>query len=333
MATATNADLSVAVVRSRRPGRTSLRLVDASELFDGLRGLSGSRDTGAENGISASVLVNGVEYARTGTAEERRLRVLWKRRRGGGAVPLLLIADDPEVEERLLVLGPNPEGPLRRIRCEPLLEAIARTAGLGRLEAVRQIAGEVQRLDTEGIAGLTVRGLGSEHLYASRLPASQRWRELSELAEGIRTDSWRDVLVGLGYELRPLPKRGHLASSGGRPIIVVHPHRSAEQFARLDEEGRFPVGALISDCLAHGAPYGLLAAGSRMRLLRAGRDDAGSTTRYLELDPSAMESAHLPLMGLLAPAFLAGGAFEELLAEARDYGSKLRERLGARCAT
>jgi hypothetical protein len=301
--------------------------VDATELFDGLSGLAGSRDAGATNGISASRLVNGVEYAHAPTMDERRLRAAWKRRWGGGAIPLLLIADDPEGKGQLRVLGPQPEGPVRRIRAESLLGVISRSAGLRKLEAVRQVAQEVERLDTEGIAGLAVRELGSEHLYATRLPRSTRWGALVQLTHGLSTVGWREVLSGLGYEVTSLPKRGYLASSGGKPVIVVHPRQSADHFARLDEAGRLPEGALVADCLASGAPYGLLAAGARMRLLRAGRDDAGSTMRYLELDPAAMEPGYLPLIGLLAPAFLSSGGFEELLVEARDYGSSLRKRL------
>jgi hypothetical protein len=304
-----------------------LRPVNATELFAGLAGLPGSRDAGAADGVSASRLVNGVEYAHTAAVDERRMRAAWKRRRGGGAVPLLLIADDPEDEGRLRVLGPQPEGPVRRIRAESLFDLISRTPGLRKLEAVRQVAQEVERLDTEGVAGLAVRGLGSEHLYAKRLPRLKWWGALVELTQGLSTVGWREVLSGLGYEVVSLPKRGYLASSGGKPVIVVHPRQSADQFARLDEAGRLPEGALVADCLASGAPYGLLAAGARMRLLRAGRDDAGSTMRYLELDPAAMEPEYLPLVGLLAPAFLASGGFEELLVEARDYGSSLRKRL------
>jgi len=301
--------------------------VNATELFAGLAALPGSRDAGATSGISASRLVNGIEYAHAGTVDERRMRAAWKRRRGGGAVPLLLIADDPEGEGRLRVLGPQPEGPVRRIRAESLLDSISRTPGMRKLDAVRRVAQEVERLDTEGVAGLSVRGLGSEHLYAKRLPRSKRWEGLKELTDGLSTFGWRDVLDGLDYEVESLPKRGYLASSGGKPVIVVHPRQSADQFARLDEAGRLPEGALVADCLTRGAPYGLLAAGTRMRLLRAGRDDAGSTMRYIELDPAAMEPEHLPLVGLLAPEFLASGGLEELLVEARDYGSILRKRI------
>lgn len=313
--------------RSRRLGQPSLRLVDATELFDGLLALADSRDAGAANGISASRLVNGVEYAHTTGADERRMRTAWKRRQRGGAVPLLLVADDPDDEGRLRVLGPQPEGPVRRLRAESLFDLISKTVGMGKLEAVRQLAQEVERLDTEGVAGLTVRGLGSEHLYGTRLRRSKRWGELEALAEGLSMAGWRETLGSLGYEVTALPKRGYLASYEGKPVIVVHPRQSADQFARLDEAGRLPEGALVADCLSRGAPYGLLAAGTRMRLLRAGRDDPGSTMRYLELDPTAMEPEHLPLVGLLAPSFLASGGLDELFVEARDYGSSLRKRL------
>jgi hypothetical protein len=312
---------------TRRRPESSLRLVNAIELFDGLAGLPGSRDAGATNGIAATRLINGVEYAHTSVIDERQMRAAWRRRRGGGAVPLLLVGDDPDSEGHVRVLGPQPEAPVRRIRTDSLFDLILRTTGLGRLEAVRQVAQEVERLDAEGVAGLTVRGLGSEHLFRLRLPRSERWDSMRELAAGLPAGGWRDVLGGLGYELERLPKRGYLATHGGRPVIVVHPRQSADQFARLDEAGRLPEGALVADCLAHGVRYGVLAAGTRIRLLRAGGDAAGSTTRYLELDPAAIEPEYQPLLGLLAPAYLVDGGLDELLVEARDYGSALRQRL------
>jgi hypothetical protein len=64
--------------------------------------------------------------------------------------------------------------------------------------------------------------------------------------------------------------------------------------------------------------YGILAAGPRLRLLAAGDEDAGSATRYLELDASALEPETRPLLGLLSPRYLAGGELQALLTEARD---------------
>lgn len=284
-------------IRSSRGSRPPLRLVNAAELFDGIAAIAGSREAGSNaDGIVASRLVNGIEYACTTTLEERRLRAAWKRRKGGGAAPLLLVSDDPDGEGRVQVLGPGADGPLRRVRAEALLDLVGRTQALDRLEAVRQVAQEVDRLDTEGVAGLAVRGLGTEHLYGRRLPDSSRWARLTELAAGAPTAGWRELLSALGYAIEDLPRRGYLARADGAPAIVVHPRRSAAQFARLDDQGRLPEGALLADCQANAAPYGILAAGTRLRLLKAGGEASGLATRYLELDAAALEPQRAPLL-------------------------------------
>jgi hypothetical protein len=288
-------------------------VVNASEVLDGLGALPGARDSGAVgNGIMASRLLNGIEYARAAAVDEPKLRSSWKRRQGGGATPLVLVADDPEQPGYVRVLGPQRDGPMRRVRSESLVGLVERTMSVKRLQAVRLLAEELDRLDTERIAGLKVQGLGTEHLFGSRLPASRRWAEL---------------LNDLGYEIEPLRPAGYLAKAAGHPTIVVHPHANAFLFARFDEHGRLPEGALIAACREHGATYGLLAAGTRMRLLAAGLEDAGATTRYLELDAAALEPDMRPLLGLLSPAYLSEGAFRDVLGEARDYGQDLRRRL------
>lgn len=302
--------------------------MNASEILDGLAALPGARDSGADgNGIIASRLLNGIEYARASAVEETKLRSSWKRRQGGGATPLVLVADDPEQPGYVRVLGPQRDGPMRRVRSESLIGLVERTLSVKRLQAVRLLAEELDRLDTERIAGLKVQRLGTEHLYGSRLPASRRWDELRETITGVSRAGWRELLNDLGYAIEPLRPVGYLAKSAGHPAIVVHPHANAFMFARLDEQGRLPEGALIAACREHGANYGLLAAGPRVRLLAAGPQEAGATTRYLELDAAALEPEMRPLLGLLSPAYLVGGAFRDVLSEARDYGQDLRRRL------
>ena len=277
--------------------------MNAEELFDFIDGLEEAREAGSKgNGIARSRLLAGVEYAQAPPAGERKLRSAWKKRAGGGATPLVLVADDPDGESRLAVLGPQGDGPLRVVRAESLRDLIGRTAAMGSLEAVRHVAEELDRLDTERIAGLTVRGLGTEHLYSTRLPRGERWAELTDLAPPEAKTDWRDVLAALGYKLKRLPHRGHLATHDGKPIAVIHPKRSATEFARLDEEGRLPEGALLADCDANGAPFGLIVAGSRMRLLRAAGEEAGQATRFLELDAGLLEPARPPAARPARPA-------------------------------
>lgn len=316
-------------VASPGSGRPVFRLVSAREFLSGLAALSGSRESGSSaRGIAVARLVNGVEYAQASRGDDRSLRSSWTARRKGGPTPLVLVADDPDDAGMLRVLGPQEGGPIRRIRAESLLDLVRRTTAMGRLEAVRHVAGEVERLDAEGVAGLTVRGLGTEHLFDHRLPADpRRWSLLTELSAGLAGLGWRDALTRLGYGLEPLAGYGYLVRLGARAVAVVHPKESPSQFARLDAEGRLPEGALLAACREQGVDFGLMVAGTRVRLLATGSQEAGATSRYLDLDTSALEPGAQPLLGLLAPTFLAEGGLSDLLAEARDYGQELRKRL------
>lgn len=224
----------------------------------------------------------------------------------------------------LRLLGPAEGGPLRRVRAESLLDSVRRTTSVRPLAAVRHVAAEADRIDSEGVAGLTVRGLGTEHLYGTRLRSSPRWGRLDELASGLARSTWREALTRLGYALEQLPRYGYLARLGGRAVAVVHPKESPAQFARLDDQGRLPEGALLAACRDAHVDYGLLVAGTRLRLLATGGKEAGAISRYLDLDTSALEPAAQPLLGLLAPDYLADGGMAELLAEARDYGQELK---------
>lgn len=318
----------LAALRSRGAGLCTLRLVNASELVEGLTALPGSQDAGSDgNGIAASRLVNGIEYAQTGAVDEPKLRAAFKRRQGGGATPLVLVGDDPEQPGYVRVLGPQRDGPLRRVRADSFLGVVGRTISVKRLQAVRLLAEELDRLDTERIAGLKVVGLGTEHLYGKRLPGSQRWAELEGLVVGASRQGWRELLTSFGYTMEPLKPEGYLARYEGEPVLVVFPRATAWLFARLDEHGRLPEGALVAECRAHGAPYGVLAAGTRLRLLAAGHGQAGTATRYLELDAAALEPQMQPLLGLLAPPYLAEGGLAEVLSDARDHGQEIRRRL------
>jgi hypothetical protein len=301
--------------------------VNASELFEGLAAIRGAREAGGGDGVLASRLVAGVEYALVGTSDENKLRAAWRKRHRGGAVPLVLLADDPDVHGRLRLLGPQSDGPVRTLDAATVLSVVADSSEMKALEAIRHVAREVDRLDREGVAGLTVRGLGTEYLYRQRLRTDERrWSELTGLAEAAARGTWRETLESLGYEVERLDQ-GYLLRATGAPALVVHPYASPDMFARLGEEGRLPEGALAAACRAHNVRFGLLAAGSRLRLLPAGADEAGATTRFLELDVAALDGDDLPLLGLLHPRYLVEGEFDAIQREARDHGAELRRRL------
>ncbi len=302
--------------------------MNASELFAALVGIPSARRLPCDaSAVAESALVAGVEIARASSTDERGLRRAWRDRSAGGPDPLLVVADDPEDEGAVRALGPlRADGPLRLVAADRLLDVLRRLPALSRLEAVRTLAEELDRLDRASVAGLVVRGLGTDHLYRERLRASPRWADLVALAEGAAGD-WRELLQGLGYALERLPARGYLARHEGRPVAVVWPLADPAAFSRLDSEGRPPEGVLLNDCLRHGARYGLLASGARVRLFEASPQSGSAVARYLELDVSTLAPEDRPLLGLLSPPYLAEGALEAALGEARDFGAGLRKRL------
>jgi hypothetical protein len=134
-------------------------------------------------------------------------------------------------------------------------------------------------------------------------------------------------LRSLGYELEQLPREGYVARYENAPIIGVMARASVADFTRLDAEGRLPSGVLLSLCRSEGAPYGLLVAGSRLRLYAMSEQSAAAASRFLELDIDLLSDAYAPLIGLLGPGSLAQGGLVALVDEAESYGQSLRERL------
>lgn len=302
--------------------------MNATEFLAALAAIPGARSVPAgSGGIAESRFVAGIEIARATDPSDPGLRRAWKQRSSGGPDPLLLVADDPEQEGVLRALGPlGADGPIHSVAADQLLAVVERLADMPKLQAVRTLAEELDHLDRSGVAGLVVRGLGTEHLYARRLPESARWSQLAGAAAELHGE-WRELLTQLGYELEELQPRGYLARANGEPVAVVWPVADPAAFAKLDSEGRPPEGLVVNECLRTGAPYALLAAGSRLRLLEARPASGSSVARYLELDAAALDEEHRPLLGLLAPELLAAGGFAALLDDARRFGADLRKRL------
>ena len=302
----------------------------SDELLSLLPALTGARRLPADPPLSGAVMVAGIEVAATASALERALRSAWRRRRGAGATPLLLLCDEPGRPGSVLALGVLDSGsPLRSIEAGALHDVLQRIAGRPRLEAVRELAAELERLDQAGIPGLELRDLLTLYTLDHRLRGDPlRWQRAREATKAVRRGAdWRAVLVALGYELERRQHRGWLARHAGRPVAVVHPKSSAAEFARIDEDGRPPEGVLLNDCAADGAPFGLLVHETRLRLFQADPVLGAAAARYLDLDAGALQDDDWPFLALLGPEYLADSQFTVVQQEARDFGSALRQRL------
>lgn len=302
----------------------------ANEIIESLVALPTARGVPASSPLTAICVVAGIEVAATGATTESKLRKIWRERQSGGATPLLLLADDPSRSGSVLAIGVvDANGPTRSIEVAALAEAVGRISSKPRLEATRELAAELERLDQAGIPGLKLRDLLTVHTLDVRMRNdASRWEQAATAVNDIdRGADWKTVLTKLGYELEPLEHYGRLARFKGRPIAVVHPKADPAEFSRLDPQSRPPEGALINDCLSEGAPFGLLTSGSRLRLFEAEPGIGAAVAQYIDLDAGALQIDDRPFLGLLSPAFLADGGFNELRDDARLFGAGLSKRL------
>jgi hypothetical protein len=302
----------------------------SSQLVEMLVALPTAKSVPPSVGLNAIVLLTGIEIASTTSGSERNLRKAWRNRSSGGATPLLLVADDSSREGCLHTLGPlDADGPIRSIESSSLTEVLERVSSKPRLDAIRELVAELERLDQAGIPGLKLKDLLTEHTLDVRLRGdSVRWKGLSEAVKGVdRGTDWREVLTKLGYQIERRKDRGYLARWEARPVAVVHPKADPADFSRMDEDGRPAEGILVNDCRSEGAPFGILASVSRLRLFEADPALGAAVAQYVDLDASTLQNDDVPLLGLVGPTFLAEGEFARLRAEARRFGSGLRKRL------
>ena len=269
-----------------------------------------------------------------GSASPRRLEQFWKERVGNTALRLVAVGDDPDpastARGALLVFGPLRGTPLRALPAGILLrvlrDADQQATGLG---ATRHLASALTRYDRSELPGLLVRGLLTTHTLTERFRRSSEWEGAAAAVAALSPGHhWDETLRALGYSLERLPDEGHLARAGSAPTAVVLPRAPGADLAQLDDEGRPPEGRLVELCKEHGAPYGLLASGTRLRLFEAASPAA--TSEWIELDTGALLAEDRRFLAALSPRYLAEGGFGKLQSEARDYGAQLWKRLDLR---
>jgi len=298
----------------------------ATDLISSVAHLPGVHRRVAAAPIIGSVEVAGIEVATAGQQDEAAMRRIW-RERHLGATPLLLITDR-HGDGAMSVLGPaDGGGPVREIETVALEQLLRRVSTMSRLDAAREVAAELERLDQAGVPGVRLRDLLTLHTLDRLRRDEGRWGAAQETVRALApADDWRRVLMALGYELERRPLRGYLVRFSGKPVAVVHPKADPAEFARLDTEGRPPEGAVLNDARSENVEFGLLAAGVRFRLFFFGAA-GGSTSRYLDLDAAVMRPRDKPLMALLGPSYLAEGEFARLITDATGFGAELKKRL------
>ena len=313
----------------------------AAELLDALvtRGIADEARNlpGAERTVRLrihGVLAAHVRLKRAKGSASKKLERFWKDRVGNTPLRVVAFSDDPDpasaARGALHVFGPLRGTPLRALPAGILLrllrDADRQDSGLG---ATRHLAAALARYDRSELPGLLVRGLLTTHTLTERFRRSPQWENAAAAVATLPAGrDWDETLRAFGYSLESLPDRGWLARAGNTPAAVILPRAPGADLAQLDADGRPPEGRLVELCKQHGAPYGLLASGSRLRLFDAG--SSAATSEWIELDTSALLAEDRPYLAALSPRYLTEGGFGQLQSEARDYGAQLWKRLDLR---
>jgi len=97
--------------------------VNGADVLTALATAVGSRRVPVDAPLTGGLLLAGIEIITTTPTAERTLRRVWRDRSGGGATPLLLLADDPARPGCVSALGTSDAvGPLRSVDAASLRE-------------------------------------------------------------------------------------------------------------------------------------------------------------------------------------------------------------------
>ena len=268
---------------------------------------------------------------------DAQLKRLVDSRQANRATPVVTV-NPAQTGGLLRVAGPLAPLVVRELNAEKVADVLVDARQKPGQQASPFLEREFRRLSDSVVPGVRVKDLLTPYYVKERLLNGGQHGDFlriaaKDVAKAGTRRNWRNIVTKLGYEIRPLPNRGHLLRSDGAPVAVIHPKSRKEEFGRMDDQGQLPGGQLLIDCKQHGAAWGIMACEQRFRLFQVNPDVGSAAARHIEIDLDETSTEHRIAIGMLAPEALGrdGGRFEtEWIREARDFGEELRKGLEGR---
>lgn len=266
------------------------------------------------------------------------LRRVWKNRHGGRAVPLVLVALH---DNNVSVCGPTGDQPpvFRQLEpdqaeriCRSALDAPDRHAAL---DFLRDVLPEAET----AVPGLKNNGLLATHELEFGVPRRPDWQGANERAQPFLSDSGREALEEMGYEVESLPGPASVLKAEGshRAVAVFLEQDEAVEISSERFTGLSPVSYALAKADQHHLPWVVVAKGRMLRLYSAeagtGVASRGRTDTYVQARTDLLRDDQAAYLSLLfSPDALAeGGTLEQILESSKKYaanlGSRLRERI------
>ena len=258
---------------------------------------------------------------------ERSLGRVWRERQAGRATALLVVCPGA-ADERLAVVGPNNQEPVRRAHAHALIQELRGAASRTQLDAARRLDAALNVLNLAAVPGVVAHGLLTTH-YLTRRLAGHRQDLLSATAKTDGAHTWRSLVQALGYGLRTREPDYYVLEGGtAGPLAALRALPEPGLFGRAGPGGELPEAALLANCQRENAAWGFLAAGERLRLYAAAPERGSAIDRWLEIDASLLPDDWRWLLGLFAPISLkSDGLMDRFQVRAADHGTELRDRI------
>lgn len=244
------------------------------------------------------------------------------------------------IEGGYRVCGPEGAKPSVRDLPENVIVAILRRAlGLNPDVVVDALRAELARgVGSGGVPGLLNNGLVSTHYLVEKLPQDQaRWPAMGRSGAPALNREGRDIFASLGYEMSAPADGELLLRHVGAPIALVHSYRGAHLLDRFVDDVGTPASAyVLARARIHGAPYGMLVAGTVARLLSQKASsqlgESAPSAAFLEIATDLLPADRAGVIGACyAPeALREGGHFRAVREASERYAVALRSRFRER---
>lgn len=262
----------------------------------------------------------------------------WRQRERPSPVLLVVLYQGPGDSPRAAMLAASDGTPLDMTvgQADSISMAVLREPD--RHTAARRAQRLLSSLGSAVAPGVANCGLFASHELRHGVPARPGWGAARRSALPAIKSEGRDILVRLGFEIRPAGPGGSLLGYKGRPRAIAVLLSDVEDFDR--ESFRF--GAVSP--AAHGLmlaaqerlPWLVAVRGSQIRLYPSSPDTGvgrrGQEETYTELDLALLAEQDAGYLSLLfGPAALAaGGTAEQILQASGDFAADLGKRLRRR---
>ena len=326
----------MAALLENQPGRRPLELPAGSP--PGFRPLGYFLGPDGASGLQVALV------EASGRPSTPAVRDLWKKRHGGTASPLLLIATYPHgAEAKAAICGPTGDPPTLVFDLDPSTVERVAVAALGepnRHAAVRFLVGVLGELESE-LPGLRNEGLFASHHLRTGVTARHDWAEACKHGEGLLKHRGRELIEALGFTAQPRDSATFTLRAGAddtaTAVAIFLDETETYEGAADRFMGNSPVSLALAKADADRLPFVVITRGAQIRIYAAdkrivGVGRKGRTETFLEANLALLptESAgYLPLL-FGAAALLPDGTFEQILERSKNYASDLSKRLRER---